>query len=367
MSCNCLLCNNIFKSQRSVLSHVKNAHKYTTQQYYDFVYPNSGKCIMCNKSTSFVNFKYGYKQYCSAKCAAQSDLTKQKRHQTNLEKYGYEYISQVPKIKEQKVIKYKEHLQEIQEKVKQTNRQKYGCDWVTQSDLFKEKSKQTMIDKYNVDNYAKSNEWLNKFYKKSKENEQIYKEFGYIPIKDVFVEYGTGWYQAKIIDVVIYKHKAYIKNDDLIKIEQYNSEHKYTTRSKLEDEFYNYIKTFYNNTITLNSKQIIKPYELDIYLPDIKIGIEINGIYRHSQLCNTLKEYHLIKSLLCREQNIRLIHIYEFEDMTIQKQLLKDLILGIDNYSKNDFNKNNLIKEIPQSEIIYNDNRHIIYGAGKLY
>ena len=77
--------------------------------------------------------------------------------------------------------------------------------------------------------------------------------------------------------------------------------------------------------------------------------------------------YHLNKSLLCRQLGIRLIHIYEFESYQTQLQLLKDLILGIDNYPKNDFNKNNLIKKIPNPEIIYNDGSNIIYGAGKLY
>ena len=91
-----------------------------------------------------------------------------------------------------------------------------------------------------------------------------------------------------------------------------------------------------------------------------------NGNYWHSSI-NKHKNYHLIKSLLCREKGIRLIHIYEFEDLDQQKQLLKDLILGRDNYPKNDFNKNNLINNIPEPEIIYQNDGYFIYGAGKLY
>lgn len=49
-----------------------------------------------------------------------------------------------------------------------------------------------------------------------------------------------------------------------------------------------------------------------------------------------------------------------------KKQLFKDLILGIDNYPKNDFNKNNLIDTIPNAEVIYKDNNYTIYGAGKI-
>lgn len=78
------------------------------------------------------------------------------------------------------------------------------------------------------------------------------------------------------------------------------------------------------------------------------------------------KEYHLNKSIKCRQKNIRLIHIYEFENLDEQLKLLKNLILGIDNYPKEDFNKNNLTNNIPQPEIIYQDNRLTVYGAGPL-
>lgn len=74
-----------------------------------------------------------------------------------------------------------------------------------------------------------------------------------------------------------------------------------------------------------------------------------------------------MKSLLCRDNGIRLIHIYEFEDLNEQLKLLKSLILGKNNYPKNDFNKNNLILKVPEPEIIYKDNNYTIYGAGKLY
>ena len=65
---------------------------------------------------------------------------------------------------------------------------------------------------------------------------------------------------------------------------------------------------------------------IDIYLPDLKLGIEFNGTYWHCIENGTPKDLHLKKSLLCRAKGIRLIHIYEFEDFEKQKKLLKDLI-----------------------------------------
>lgn len=106
-----------------------------------------------------------------------------------------------------------------------------------------------------------------------------------------------------------------------------------------------------------------------MYIPALKLAIEYNGIYWHSVERGTTIDYHLKKSLACRQLGIRLIHIYEFEDIDIQLEYLKQLILyNNDTYNPNDFNKNNLIKVVPkQPELIYNDCNFTVYGAGCLF
>ncbi len=150
-------------------------------------------------------------------------------------------------------------------------------------------------------------------------------------------------------------------------IEKFVKKYNISSHSSIEDIIYADISSIYFGPIYLNTRKIIHPYELDIYLPELNLAIEYNGTYWHSQEKGKSIDYHLIKSLLCREKNIRLIHIYEFEDFTTQIELIKSLILGQDLYPKNDFNKNNLINNIPEPEIIYKSNRFTIYGAGKLY
>jgi hypothetical protein len=61
-----------------------------------------------------------------------------------------------------------------------------------------------------------------------------------------------------------------------------------------------------------NIKNIISPFELDIYIPDKKIAIEYNGLYWHSELYKS-DNYHLNKTELCEKQGIQLIHIFEDE------------------------------------------------------
>lgn len=135
--------------------------------------------------------------------------------------------------------------------------------------------------------------------------------------------------------------------------------------SKYESNLVKFIEEFYDFEIIQNRK-ICDKYFLDIYLPKLNLAVEYNSNYWHSYPRKE-KDYHLKKSLQCREKNIRLIHIYEFEDFDRQKQLLKNLILGQDNYPKNDFNKNNLINNIPEPEVIYQNDKYIIYGSGKLF
>ena len=86
----------------------------------------------------------------------------------------------------------------------------------------------------------------------------------------------------------------------------------YTGTSKLEEDFVNYIKSFYSGEIVTSVRDKIPPMELDIFIPELNLGIEINGGYWHSEKFKD-KDYHLRKYNLCVEKGIRLISIWEWE------------------------------------------------------
>ena len=94
-----------------------------------------------------------------------------------------------------------------------------------------------------------------------------------------------------------------------------------SSRSRPEDEIIEFIKTFYSKKIEKNTRQIIKPKELDIYLPDIKLGIEYNGLHWHCGNNYGLNE----KRELCDKNNISLISIFENE-WILNKDFIKDQI-----------------------------------------
>lgn len=318
-----------------------------------------------------------------------------KGKQTMKERYGYEYALQVPKFKdkqentclerfgvnnvfESNEIRKKIELTniekygvdnpykspEIRNKIKQTNISLYGTEYPIQLEEIKNKSKQTNIEKYGTEHPMQNENIKNKVINSKKfAVEQFAKENDCIPTQKLLNKYGYSWHQSKLSKEIefVYNGISFVKIKDIYKIEKYISENH---SSNYENELYELFKSL-NIDVIQHSRSIIKPLELDFYIDTLKLAIEFNGMYWHSIGAGTPKDYHLQKSLLCREKGIRLIHIYEFEDFEEQKQLLKDLILGHDNYPKNDFNKNNLIKIIPQPEIIYNT-QYTIYGAGKL-
>ena len=54
----------------------------------------------CDKFVSFNGYKYGYSTYCSSICAVNDDTIKEKMRNTNLERYGVKYASQLETFKD---------------------------------------------------------------------------------------------------------------------------------------------------------------------------------------------------------------------------------------------------------------------------
>ena len=98
--------------------------------------------------------------------------------------------------------------------------------------------------------------------------------------------------------------------------------------TKLQQEVYEFIKQ--HTRTEFNSRTIIPPLELDIYLPDFKIGIEVNGLYWHSYSepeTPQQKRRHLQKLEACQNKGIILIQIMENE-WKQKQQIIKSMILN---------------------------------------
>lgn len=112
--------------------------------------------------------------------------------------------------------------------------------------------------------------------------------------------------------------------------------------SKPENEIVELIKKHYNDEIQTSVKSIIKPHELDIYLPKLKLAIEFNGIYWHS---TKDKNYHLMKTEKCELQGIKLIHIFENE-FVLKRSIVESRILNATGVSQQIYGRKCDIVEI---------------------
>jgi hypothetical protein len=87
----------------------------------------------------------------------------------------------------------------------------------------------------------------------------------------------------------------------------------------------NEIKDFINIELGVKTvKHKINKSEIDIYSPEYNIGVEFNGLYWHSDKFKN-SNYHLNKTILCNENNIDLIHVFE-DEWVHKKEIVKSII-----------------------------------------
>ena len=82
--------------------------------------------------------------------------------------------------------------------------------------------------------------------------------------------------------------------------------------------------------------------ELDIFIPELNLAIEYNGLAFHSTYDSTGnlpkyvdKEYHLNKYLICKENNVNLLHIFEIDDQIEWENVLNKYLEHPEKYSIN--------------------------------
>jgi hypothetical protein len=133
------------------------------------------------------------------------------------------------------------------------------------------------------------------------------------------------------------------------------------TSSKAEREIAEFLSRY--TTVITNTRQVISPLELDIYLPNEKIAIEYNGLYWHSEKYKN-KQYHREKMQLCNSKEIKLIQI--FDDEWINKEeIVKSRLLSYIGKNKKIFARKCEVKQIESAKANRFINETHIQGTGK--
>lgn len=116
-----------------------------------------------------------------------------------------------------------------------------------------------------------------------------------------------------------------------------------------------------NPNINIIERHRLGRKEIDLYFPDLNLGIEFNGTYWHSHL-NKDKDYHKLKSEYFKSKNIQIFHIWEYNWINpIKKIIIKSMILNKLNLTSNRvFARKCNIKEIPGKDYReFCNNNHI--------
>jgi hypothetical protein len=119
------------------------------------------------------------------------------------------------------------------------------------------------------------------------------------------LDYKLMFPQSKFISET-YKDGLKSRFEDSLKY----YEHKFT--SKPHKEINEFLKSF-GLKVKTNDKKLLNGLEIDILINELKLGIEYNGLFWHTEINGKDKNYHLKKTILMNTEGYKLIHIFEDE------------------------------------------------------
>lgn len=341
-SCICSICGCTF------LSHSKNSricyedHKVTCAYCGKIFLPSREQLLHGKKTCSFECNRKLSGQSFSKSCGNAADYDSKikylNRYKATVQsKYGVDNPMKCErfkdKVKNTCLEKYGQtsftKTKQFRSKCIETNRIKYGVDWESQTDKHKQSVRETCLKKYGVDNPAKSSNQIESKMSDSTMSDN-WISFREAPIKflsEHFEKKPSANQVSSICGVTDYSVTDYLLRSGFSDV----LNHKY---SKMEDEVVDFIYSIDPEIqILRNDRVIIAPYELDIYLPEYNFAIECNPTCSHnSTTCMFPKDddpkpirYHMMKTDLCENKNVNLFHIFGHE-WTHKKEIIQSMI-----------------------------------------
>lgn len=81
--------------------------------------------------------------------------------------------------------------------------------------------------------------------------------------------------------------------------------------------------------LKMHDRDVLSPYEIDISIPSLKIGIEFDGLFFHSEANGHKdKHYHIFKTEMAEKKGYHLFHIFEDEWLN-QKPIVKSRLRSV--------------------------------------
>lgn len=289
---------------------VREKRKTTMIKKYGSEFPLQNISL---KEKSIATYKAGY-----------SDEYLIKRKRTNLERYGVEHSTQAP---------------EVMALIRDNNLAKYGVEWVQQSPIVNNKSISTRRSKF-FDNIIT----------RCPNATPLFSKEDYINVDTKY-----RWLCNKC-------SSEYEDSIDDGSLPVCKTCYPVSANSSMgEKELLHYIVHDLGCNVIENTKNVIYPKELDMYIPELNIAIEYNGLYWHSDK-KVVKSYHRDKFLLCKEKNIQLIQIFE-DEWIFKQDIVKSRLMHLLKKSQRIcYARQCLVKDIDASEYRTFIEKHHIQG-----
>lgn len=269
----------------------------------------------CGKKLEFRKISLGYATFCSPKCRETDPSVQVQREQTNLKRYGVKNTGQ-SEIKKQKI--------------QQTNIARYGVHSTLSLAATRDKTLRAL-----------SVNQLEIAQKRASTNTE---------------RYGTScslWSEdgrSKTLNT-LWERYGVAHSSQIPEVRKKKAIHlsSFKRTSLFEELVVSEIKKLgYAGKIERNIRSVISPLEIDIWLPDLKLGIECNGCYWHSDPWKP-KDYHQIKTDKIEQMGGKLIHLFDIEWNNKRDQIINRLKSAL-NLDKKIYGRNCEIRKISTSE-----------------
>lgn len=230
--------------------------------------------------------------------AAQNEDVKRKIAERNIEKYGVKTTLLLPEMQDQirKTLEIRYGVsnpmqsKEIKTKAMETCVERYGHVVYPHSLEGREIVKNTMKSRYNVTSISqlKFSQPVRDLLQDTERFHMEYKKLGINGLCEQYPELNYGMCRSKLIREGV---------EDVIKFSK-------------PESFVKDILDQLGVRYSYHNRKIISPQELDFYLPDQSIAIEVCGLYWHRHSLLNDRFYHLKKLESCLAKGINLLTIF---------------------------------------------------------
>lgn len=348
--------------------------KQTNQERYGADWPiQNPKVLQKSKDTLFSHY--------GVTSTMHSDEIVSKRIADYKEKTGYETPLQNPVVREKAKdtmtsrygVDHPSKSPELLERVHDTMTAKYGAPYVLQSPVLRAKIEDTNLIRYGHKNAASSPAIQKKI------SDTMTSKYGYVRYSQTD-EWHLGvmmdpsrleYFKEFRADPISFIHKYFDEKpslDDLYKITGVGHEaittilDRFDCRdevafgySTMEREIKQLLLSICPDiNIISNDRRVISPYEIDIYLPEYKVGIECNPTATHNSSIGFLdknnepipKTYHKMKSDLAEQQGIFLFHLFGYE-WKYKREIIVSMLRNLIGKNENKiYARNTVIREV---------------------